>query len=129
MGMFDYPKGFNPRLTSLGIRPVKIQPIKIKQPKIKGIGIGRSVGEGGKEFESRVKKDLKKKGYEVHSSDNRHYDLYAKKGGKDYYIECKCTTARLSPQEFEFFNKLKKQGKIYMIARKTKTNRIEYKKY
>ena len=115
---FQIPKISMPKIKSLKIKPIKVKNIYAKK-----------VGEGGKEFEKRVKGDLIKKGYEVHGAHNQHYDLYARKKGKEYFIECKCTTARLSPKEEDFMAKSIKNGKNYWVARKTKTNRIEYKKY
>jgi len=89
----------------------------------------KSFRESGKDFEKRVQANLKKKGFDVFKAHHRHYDLFAKKGNKEYYIECKCLTARLSSAEHEFCMECVKKGKHYWIAHKTKTNRIEYKKY
>jgi hypothetical protein len=85
--------------------------------------------ETGKDFELRVRRDLKKKGYKVSKAENRHYDWLAKKKGKTYLVECKNPTARLSKAQEDFFFKAIKKGKKVKIARKTNTGRIKYTHY
>ena len=87
---------------------------------------GKSFRERGKDFEERVKRDLKKKGFKIFKSHNKHYDILAKKGDKKYAIECKLTKSSFSQAEMEFSHKAKKEGLIYRTAIRQKNGRIKY---
>ena len=101
----------------------------IELPRIKPIFGEKSIKETGREFELRVRRDLRKKGYKVSKAKSRHYDWLAERGGKAYLVECKCTTARLSPNQENYLIAGIKKGKKVIIARKTRTGRINYKRY
>lgn len=116
---------------------LKLKPIKLKfnsnlrMPKgnLKSVLYGKHFSEKGKYFEARVRKHLRDKGYTISKSHNRHYDIHATKNGKTYYVECKCLTARLSPDQNDFMHKTPKKGGIYVIARKDKNRRVKLKFY
>ena len=82
--------------------------------------------EGGKAFETYVKSNLKKKGYEVTNPKSQHYDWYATKGGKTYLIECKKGSSRLSNPELKYLLNEKKNGKIPVIVYGEINSNLEY---
>ena len=115
--------------TILNISPPKIKGFTPISPKMKDlpkrITRGKSFKQKGDDFQNRVKKYLIKNKYKVSKAHNIHYDWHAIKGKKTYYVEAKCTTARLSHQQVTLRDKVLKQGNIYLLAEKTKTGRIK----
>jgi len=93
--------------------------VKIKKP-------WKTFREFGSEFEKKVQRDLKKKGYAVSKPHNKHYDIHAVKGGKTYIVECKCNQAGFSQDEVNEAIKCSARGDIYMIARQNWNGRIVY---
>lgn len=106
---------------------VKMELPKFRQPKFKPPFGGKTFQEKGKDFELRVRRDLRQKGYEVLDAENRHYDWLAHKGGKTYAVECKENMSSFSYDEIKFAITTTKKGKlIYLIAIKNFNGRIKY---
>lgn len=106
-----------PNLERMEVKPIKVNLF------------GKSFRETGHDFELRVRKELIKKGYKISKAKSRHYDWLAQKQGKTWFVECKMTTARLSSDEEKFFANALKKGQNYIIARRTKTGRIDFDFY
>jgi len=107
-------------------KPPRFKKFELKKRHLKPI-IGKGFREKGKELELRIRRDLRKKGYDVSKAKNRHYDWLAKKGKKTYAVECKENQSSFSFDEIKFAIKETKKGHlIYMIAVKNYNRRIKY---
>ena len=113
----------NFKITPIKIKPIKLRPINLKYP------FGKNFKEKGHDFELRVKRILIKKGYKVSKAKNRHYDWHATKNGKNYLIECKLSTSRISPHQEKLMAKSIKKGTKYVLARKTDTGKVKFNFY
>ena len=110
-----------------GTKPIKLKTFKSKKFKIRSLSsFNKTFREKGKEFENKVRRDLRKKGYSVSNAQNRHYDWLAQKGNKKYAVECKCNKASFANDEVSFALKCKKNNLIYMRAMKNFNGRIKY---
>ena len=112
-------------LSRLKFKPNKPEFLKAKVKLLRG----RNFREEGKKFEKRVRKYFENKGYKIFKAENRHYDWLAIRGDKEYLIESKLNTARLSPAQEDFFAECLKKGKHYIIARRKDNGRIGLKRY
>jgi hypothetical protein len=84
----------------------------------------KSTHETGKEFENRVRRELKKKGYK-NFHHLRHCDWEATRNGKKYFIECKLReNVHLSQDEMIFLMKQQNLGHKIIIATKDKMGHI-----
>lgn len=115
-------------------KPIRLEPIRLIKPKLNLNPrlpklYGKHFSVQGKDFETKVRSHLRKKGYKVSKSHNRHYDIHAEKNGKTYYVECKCKTARLSDAQFDFSRKVTNQGKVYVRAKQSPTGRVKLRFY
>lgn len=100
-----------------------------KLPIIKNLGYGKSTHETGKDFENRVKRYLKNKGYRV-IRHLRHCDWEATKNEKKYFIECKLReTVGLSQDEMIFLMNRQSQGHKVIIATKDRAGHIILKNF
>lgn len=100
--------------------------INVEIPKIKLKSISKTFRDSGKEFEEKVKRDLKRKGYNISKPYNKHYDIHAVKNNKTYIVECKCNKAGFSQDELHQALTCKEKGQVYLLARQNDNGGIVY---